>query len=44
VPVGFAAAGDGKKLFLELASDRASDAFADLDVIDGADGDRKSVV
>src|ERR1051326_4286563 len=36
VAIGFAAAGDGEKFFLQFASDRAGRAFADLDVIDGA--------
>src|SRR6266404_9829801 len=36
--VGLAAAGDGEEFFLEFARDGASDAFADLDAIYGADG------
>src|ERR1700756_1524838 len=33
VAVGLAAAGDGEKLFLQLAGDRAGAAFADLNVV-----------
>src|SRR4029077_7742447 len=35
VAVGLGAAGDGEKFFLEFAGDRAGDAFADRDVVDG---------
>jgi len=38
VAIGLAAAGDGEEFFLELASDGAGDAFADLDAVHGADG------
>jgi len=37
VAVGLATAGDGEKLFLEFSRDGSGDAFANLDVIDGAD-------
>src|SRR6266481_2431598 len=38
VAIGLAAAGDGEEFFLELASDGAGDASADLDAVHGADG------
>jgi len=38
VAIGFVAASDGEKFFLKAARDRAGHAFANLDMIDGADG------
>ncbi len=38
VLVGLAAAGDGKEFFLQLSRDWSGNAFADLNMIHGADG------
>jgi hypothetical protein len=38
VAIGFGAAGEREKFFLEAARDGVGDAFADLDFVDGADG------